>query len=216
MDDKIKVKILEIDDEKKRIVCSLKQMKDIPWKKLKDNYNINDSFETEVVNIVDFGIFVKVQDEIDGMVHVSDLSWDEKECLKMLSEFKKGEKLKVKILDINVEKERISLGIKHLSSDPIQDFIEKHPLKSKISGKVTEIDEKGIKVELDTSNKIFGYIKKINLSKDKAEQKTDRFGVGESVETIIISIESKSRMINLSIKELEIQDEKKFFQNMVK
>ena len=208
LDDKIKVKILEIDDEKKRIVCSLKQMKDNPWKKLKDNYNINDSFETEVVNIVDFGIFVKVQDEIDGMVHVSDLSWDEKECLKMLSEFKKGEKLKVKILDINVEKERISLGIKHLSSDPIQDFIEKHPLKSKISGKVTEIDEKGIKVELDTSNKIFGYIKKINLSKDKAEQKTDRFGVGESVETIIISIESKSRMINLSIKELEIQDEK--------
>ena len=77
-------------------------MKDNPWKKLKDNYNINDSFETEVVNIVDFGIFVKVQDEIDGMVHVSDLSWDEKECLKMLSEFKKGEKLKVKILDINV------------------------------------------------------------------------------------------------------------------
>ena len=208
LDDKINVKILEIDDEKKRIVCSLKQMKDNPWKKLKENYNINDSFETEIVNIVDFGIFVKVQDEIDGMVHVSDLSWDEKECLKMLSEFKKGEKLKVKILDINIDKERISLGIKHLSSDPVQDFIEKNPLKSKISGKVVEIDEKGIKVELDSNNNIFGYIKKINLSKDKAEQKTDRFGLGESVETIIISIESKSRMLNLSIKELEIQDEK--------
>ncbi len=208
LDDKINVKILEIDDEKKRIVCSLKQMKDNPWKKLKENYNINDSFETEIVNIVDFGIFVKVQDEIDGMVHVSDLSWDEKECLKMLSEFKKGEKLKVKILDINVDKERISLGIKHLSSDPVQDFIEKNPLKSKVSGKVVEIEEKGIKVELDSKNNIFGYIKKINLSKDKAEQKTDRFGLGESVETIIISIESKSRMLNLSIKELEIQDEK--------
>ncbi len=208
INEEVEIKILEIDDEKKRINCSLKQMRDNPWNKLKDAYNINDSFETEVVNIVDFGIFVKVQDEIDGMVHVSDLSWDEKECAEILKNFKKGDKIKVKILDINVEKERISLGIKHLNNDPIQDFIEKNPSKTKISSIISDVEEKGLKVEIDKDNNIYGYIKKINLSKDKNEQKTDRFAVGESVDAIIISVDTKTRMINLSIKELEIQDEK--------
>ncbi len=208
LNDIIEVKVLDIDDERKRINCSLKQMRDNPWMKLNENYNINDSFETEIVNVVDFGIFVKVQDEIDGMVHVSDLSWDEKECNSMLKNFKKNDKVKVKILDINVEKERISLGIKHLTNDPVQNFLDKNPLKTKITSKILEVDDKGIKVELDTENNIFGYIKKINLSKDKNEQKTDRFAVGENVDAIILSVDSKSRIINLSIKELEIQDEK--------
>ena len=183
-------------------------MRENPWVKLKENYSINDSFETEIVNIVDFGIFVKVQDEIDGMVHVSDLSWDEKECASMLKNFKKNEKIKVKILDINVDKERISLGIKHLNNDPIQNFLDKNPVKTKITGKITEVDEKNIKVELDEKNKIYGVIKKINLSKDKNEQKTDRFAIGENVDSIIVSLDNKTRNINLSIKELEIQDEK--------
>ena len=208
LNDNVDVKILEIDSEKKRLVCSLKQMRENPWKKLKDSYNVNDSFETEIVNVVDFGIFVKVQDEIDGMVHVSDLSWDEKECQEMLKNFKKGEKIKVKILDINSDKERISLGIKHLQGDAIQNFIEKNPIKSKVTGKISEIDEKQIKVELDSDNNIFGFIKKINLSKDKNEQKTDRFAVGENVDSVIVSIDYKLRSLNLSIKELEIQDEK--------
>ena len=208
LNDNVDVKILEIDSEKKRLVCSLKQMRENPWKKLKDSYNVNDSFETEIVNVVDFGIFVKVQDEIDGMVHVSDLSWDEKECQEMFKNFKKGEKIKVKILDINSDKERISLGIKHLQGDPIQNFIEKNPIKSKVTGKISEIDEKQIKVELDSDNNIFGFIKKINLSKDKNEQKTDRFAVGENVDSVIVSIDYKLRSLNLSIKELEIQDEK--------
>ena len=206
--DLIEVKVLEIDDERKKINCSLKQMRDNPWMKLKENYNINDSFETEIVNIVDFGIFVKVQDEIDGMVHVSDLSYEEKECETMLQNFKKNEKVKVKILDINVEKERISLGIKQLSNDPVQDFIDKNPINTKITGKIIEIDEKTLKVELDDKNKIYGYIKKANLSKDKNEQTTNRYAVGENVDSVIISLDSKIRVLNLSIKKLEIQDEK--------
>ena len=125
LNDNVDVKILEIDSEKKRLVCSLKQMRENPWKKLKDSYNVNDSFETEIVNVVDFGIFVKVQDEIDGMVHVSDLSWDEKECQEMLKNFKKGEKIKVKILDINSDKERISLGIKHLQEIQYKTLLRK-------------------------------------------------------------------------------------------
>ena len=142
------------------------------------------------------------------MVHVSDLSWDEKECEEMLKNFKKNDKVKVKILDINAEKERISLGIKHLMNDPVQDYLDKNPLKSKVTGKIIEINEKGIKVELDASNKIFGLIKKINLSKDKNEQKTERFAVEENVDSVIVSRDVKSRVLNLSIKELEIQDEK--------
>ena len=208
LDDIIEVKVLDIDDERKKINCSLKQMRENPWMKLKENYKINDSFETEIVNIVDFGIFVKVQDEIDGMVHVSDLSYDEKECESMLQKFKKSDKVNVKILDINVDKERISLGIKQLSNDPVQDFLDKNPINSKITGKITEVDDKMLKVELDSANKIYGFIKRVNLSKDKSEQKTDRYAVGENVDSVVISLDNKLRVLNLSIKKLEIQDEK--------
>ena len=200
------VKILEIDNEKRKVICSLKQLKENPWLKLKENYKINDSFETEVMNIVDFGIFVKVHDEIDGMIHISDLDWNEKECSKMLEKFKKGDKIKVKILDINADKERISLGIKQLFNDPVKDFLEKHPLKTKVTGKIIYVDDKGIKVQISES--VIGYIKISNLSKDKTEQRIERFAIDESIDSMIISLESKTRIFNLSIKEIEIQDEK--------
>ena len=208
LNDEIEVLVLDIDEEKKRINCSLKQTKENPWIKLRDTFNINDTFDAEIVNIVDFGIFVKVIDEIDGMVHISDLSWDEKECQNIIANLKKGEKIKVKILDINADKERISLGVKHLKNDPVQDFIDNHPIKSKVTGKITNIDEKGLKIELDKENQIFGFIKKINLSNDKNENKTDRFALDEKVDSMIISMDPKNRSLNLSIKELEIQDEK--------
>jgi len=208
INDEIEVLVLDIDDDKKRVNCSLKQMKENPWTKLKEKFNINDTFETEIVNIVDFGIFVKVIDEIDGMVHISDLNWDEKECEKILKNLKKGEKIKVKILDINADKERISLGVKHLNNDPVQDFIEANPINSKITGKIINIDEKGLKIELDNENQIFGFIKKSNLSNDKNENRTERFALDEKVDSIILSIDTKNRTVNLSIKELEIRDEK--------
>ena len=183
-------------------------MKENPWNKLNDKFNINDTFETEIVNVVDFGIFVKVIDEIDGMVHISDLNWDESECEKLIKNLKKGEKVKVKILDINVDKERISLGIKQLQNDPVQEYIESNPLNSKVTGKIISIDDKGLKVEIDKEKQIFGYIKKSNLSNDKNENKTDRFAIDENIDSIILSIDSKNRTLNLSIKELEIRDEK--------
>ena len=208
LNDEIEVLILEIDDEKRRINCSLKQVKDNPWIKLKENFNINDKFETEIVNIVDFGIFVKVIDEIDGMVHISDLSWDEKECEKIIKSLKKGDKVNVKILDINVEKERISLGIKHLHNDPVQEYIENNPINSKVTGKIVNVDDKGLKIELDKEKQVFGFVRKSNLSNDKNENKTERFALEEKIDSIIISIDSKTRTLNLSIKELEIRDEK--------
>ena len=159
-----------------------------------------------IVNFVDFGIFVKVHDQIDGMVHVSDLSWEEKECTKILEGYKKGEKVKVKILVINVDKERISLGIKQLSDDPLQDFLNSNPIKSKVTGKIKEVNEKGLIIEL--KDNIVGNIKKTNLSKTKSEQKTERFAIGEMVDSMITSVDYKSRSINLSIKEIEVIDEK--------
>ncbi len=208
LNDEVEVLVIEIDDDKKRINCSLKQMKENPWVKLNENFKINDTFDTEIVNIVDFGIFVKVLDEIDGMVHISDLSWDEKECEEIIKNLKKGEKVKVKILDINADKERISLGIKHLKNDPVQEYIETYPLNSKVTGKIIEIDEKGLKIELDSKRQIYGYIKKSNLSNEKTENKTERFALEEKIDSIILSIDSKNRTLNLSIKELEIRDEK--------
>ena len=208
LNDEIEVLILSIDEERKRINCSLKQVKDNPWDKLEEKFNINDTFETEIVNIVDFGIFVRVLDEIDGMVHISDLSWDEKECEELIKNFKKGQKVEVKILDINAEKERISLGIKHLKNDPVQEYVESNPIKSKVTGKIIEIDDKGLKVELDKDKQIYGFVKKSNLSNDKSENKIERFALNENIDSIILSIDSKNRSLNLSIKELEIQDEK--------
>ena len=108
LNEEIEVLILEIDDERKKLNCSYKQMKENPWIKLKESFNINDTFETEIVNIVDFGIFVKVIDEIDGMVHISDLDWDEKECEKIIKDLKKGEIIKVKILDIKRTKKELA------------------------------------------------------------------------------------------------------------
>ncbi|MDC1054697.1 30S ribosomal protein S1, partial [Alphaproteobacteria bacterium] len=202
----INVKIINIDNEKKKISCSLKQTKSNPWDKLNETVKVNDILETEVVNIVDFGIFVKVHDEIDGMVHVSDLSWEEKISQQTLEQFKKGDKVKVKILEINVEKERISLGIKQLDSDPLQEFLNKNPLKSMVTGKILEINDRFLKVSLD--NNIIGTIKKSNLSKDKNDQRVDRFALEEQVDSVVISVDQKTRTLNLSIKEIEINDEK--------
>ena len=206
INDVLNVKIIEVDNEKKKVFCSLKQTKSNPWEKLSEKVEVNNILETEVVNIVDFGIFVKVHEEIDGMVHVSDLSWDEKKCQSILEKFKKNDKVKVKVLEINIEKERISLGIKQLESDPIQDFVEKNPIKSKVTGKIVGIDERSLTIDLD--NNITGSIKKSNLSKDRNDQKTDRFAIGEQVDSLIISVDQKTRSLNLSIKEIEIMDEK--------
>ena len=207
LNEELEVKILEIDNEKRKIICSLKSLKENPWESLTQKFNIGDAFDTEVVNVVDFGIFVKVHEEIDGMVHISDLDWDEKKCPQLLENLKKNQKIKVKILDINIEKERISLGIKQLESDPVDSYLEQHPLKSKVSGKIIEINEKGLIIQLEQNLK--GFVKKIHLSKDKSEQKVDRFALNETVDSMIMSIDSKLRIINLSIKEIEIDDEKK-------
>ncbi len=126
---------------------------------------------------------------------------------KKLSEYKKGDLVKVKILDINIEKERISLGIKQIENDPISDYILSNPIKSKVTGVISEINEKGLTIKL--AENISGFIKKSNLAKERSDQKTDRFAIDEKIDSMIISIDNKSRIVNLSVKEMEIDEEKK-------
>ena len=141
------------------------------------------------------------------MIHISDLDWDESKCLSILNNYKKGEKVSVKILDINIDKERISLSIKHLVNNPILDFILKKPVKSIVSGKIISINEKGLTINL--AKNINGFIKKTNLAKEKLEQKIDRFAIDKTIDSMIISFDGKSKKINLSIKDIEIDEEKK-------
>ena len=141
-DDKLEIKLLEINKEKRRLYCGLKQLKENPWDDITKNYIVGDAFETQIVNKVDFGIFVKIFDEIDGMVHISDLSWNEKESNSILNSLKKGDKIKVKILEIDASKERVSLSVKHLTDDPVQNYISQNPVKSIVSGKIISVNEK--------------------------------------------------------------------------
>ena len=205
---KLSFKVLKIDKERGNIVISRKAFLEESLKEnikeSKKNFKEGKEVEGIVKNITDYGAFIDLG-IADGLLHLTDISW--KRINHPSDYLKIGEKIKVKILDINVEKERISLGIKQLSGDPIENYIQKNPIKSKTSGKITEISDKGLSIELEDNIK--GFIKKTNLSKDKTEQKVDRFAMDEKVDSVIMSVDSKSRIINLSIKEIEIEDEKK-------
>ena len=205
VNDEVTVKLLEIDDNKKRIGLGLKQCKENSWEVMLTKHKVGDIIESNIVNIVDFGIFIKIHDEIDGMVHISDLSWDDNNEKTLLT-FEKGQKIKIKILEIDSEKERISLGIKQLTENPLEKFKEKYSKNSLVTCEITAITNDGLNVKLEDGNK--GFINKSNLAKDKNEKKTERFAIGEKIDSVVISFDQKSELINLSIKQKEINEEK--------
>tara|TARA_Y100000590_G_scaffold241503_1_gene271533 strand:- start:207 stop:1901 length:1695 start_codon:yes stop_codon:yes gene_type:complete len=205
LNEEVTVKLLEIDNNKKRISLGLKQCKENPWEIIIKKHKVGDVIESSIVNIVDFGIFVKIYDEIDGMVHISDLSWGD-DYEKILSTFTKGQNIKIKILEIDSEKERISLGIKQLTENPIEKLKKKYSKNSLVTCEITEITNDGLNVKLEDGNK--GFISKLNLAKEKNEQKTERFAIGEKIDSVIISFDQKSNFINLSVKQKEINEEK--------
>ena len=205
VEDKIKVKLLEFDNEKKRISLGLKQCKENPWEIILKKYKNGDVIESNIVSLVDFGIFVKIIDEIDGMVHISDLTWDENPE-KILSTFSKGQNIKVKILEIDSEKERISLGIKQLSESPLEKLKKNYSINSLVTGEIISTTEDGLNVKLEDGQ--MGFINKSNLAKSKPEQKIERFAIGEKIDSIIISFDTKINIVNLSIKQKEIIEEK--------
>ncbi|OPZ76913.1 MAG: 30S ribosomal protein S1 [Alphaproteobacteria bacterium ADurb.Bin438] len=200
----VEVEVLEIDQAKRRISLGIKQCAENPWKNFANKHNAGDVIKGEIKNITEFGLFVDVGGELDGMIHLSDLEWG-KNGEEAVKNFKKGDMVEAKILEIDVEKERISLGVKQLSEDTEQNALNEIKKGAVVTAVIVAVEDAGLAVEV---NGIAGYIKKIDLSREKSEQKTERFAVGEKVDAKVTSIDNKSRKVSLSIKAREIAEEK--------
>ncbi|MBR1734000.1 MAG: 30S ribosomal protein S1 [Alphaproteobacteria bacterium] len=205
--DIIDVIVLDVDVAKRRMGLGIKQLQDNPWNKLVKDFPVGQIFEGEITNVTDFGIFVSMCDDIDGMVHLNDISW-EKAKEEDLAKFHKGDKITVKVLEIEPERERISLGIKQLTECPYGDADIELKRGTVVTCIISEIkDNDGIEVIL--SNGSLGFIKNADLAKDRQDRRTDRFAVGEKVDAKILSIDKNTKKVSLSIKSLEIEKEKK-------
>ena len=204
--EQVEVMVLEIDVQKRRISLGIKQCIDNPWEKFKNNNKQGDIIEGEIRNVTEFGLFVALTEELDGLVHLSDLSWDGNGD-ELIKNYVKSSLVKAKILDIDVEKERISLGIKQLTEDVTATEIDNIRKGSTVTCTIAEISENGLDVNVGDNLK--GFIKKNDLSRERADQKTDRYGVGDKVDATVTNIDKKSRKISLSIKAKEIEEEKK-------
>ena len=203
--EKIEVMVLEIEEDKRRISLGIKQCVENPWEAFNKEFKVNQEIEGEIKNVTDFGIFVGLKGEIDGLVHLSDISWDGNGD-ELIKSFKQGTILKTKILDINVEKEKVSLGIKQLTEDKFTSELENIKLGDTVTCLINKISDNNIEVSI--GDNIKGNIKKSDLSRDRKEQRTDRFGVGDKVDATVIKIDKKQRSVNVSIKAREIEEEK--------
>ena len=200
--EEVEVIILEIDNSKRRISLGLKQCTENPWKIFASTKKVGDIAEGDIKNITDFGIFVGLTEELDGLIHASDISWEDNSS-KTIENYKIGEKVKFKILDIDVEKERVSLGIKQLTKSSIK---EDNFVNKTMTCVVEKIDEDKVIVSFEKNFK--GFVKKSNLAKVKTEQNTSRFAVGEKIDAKVLKKITKDDNYELSIKDLEIQEEK--------
>jgi small subunit ribosomal protein S1 len=201
----VEVQVLDVDMNKRRISLGLKQCYENPWQNFKDNHPIGNILEGEIKNITEFGLFVGVSDDLDGMVHLTDLSWS-KPGEEALSEYKKGQMITVKVLDIDAEKERISLGVKQLETDTFTSGLSNIKKGDVVTGTICTILDKGIEVELEGG--LIGVIRKADLSRDRDCQRPDRFAIGEKVDAKVSSIDRAARKVVLSIKAREIEEEK--------
>jgi len=202
----VEVMVLDTDPEKRRISLGLKQCLANPWEAFLEKSPKGSAIEGEVKNITEFGLFVGLTGEIDGMAHLSDLSWV-KSGEEAIKEYKKGDTVKAKVLDVDIEKERISLGIKQLSDDPLESSLGKIKKGDVVTCTITAVTDNG--VEVTVSGGVLGFIRKSELSRDRSEQRPDRFATGEKVDAKVTQIDTKSRRLTLSIKAREVEEEKK-------
>lgn len=209
MSEHIQVKVLEINQEKRRISLGIKQCQENPWSAVGDKFAIGTVLEGNVKNITEFGIFIGITEDIDGMVHMSDISW-EKSNEDALAEYKKGMTVKAVVLDVDVAKERLSLGMKQLTDNP-----KAKPKGGDVSGykkndvvTATIVDVKTAGLDVVVGDGVPGFIKKVELSVERSEQRTDRFAVDEKVDAIVTVIHRKDGQLNLSIKALEQAQER--------
>jgi small subunit ribosomal protein S1 len=200
----VEVMVLDVDMTKRRISLGLKQCLDNPWDTFSDKYPAGTELEGEVRNITEFGLFVGLPGDIDGMVHLSDLSWDQpgEEAIR---NFKKGDVVKVKVLDVDTDKERISLGVKQLLNDPFEkvNAIKKGEV---VTAVVSGIQEGGLDVTVGDG--IPGFIRKTELSRDRSEQRPDRYAVGDKIDAKVTNIDRAARRVVLSVKAREADEEK--------
>jgi small subunit ribosomal protein S1 len=205
----VEVMVLDVDPQKRRISLGLKQVMDNPWDAFIAEHPVGATVEGEVRNITEFGLFVGLPGDIDGMVHLSDIDWN-RPGEDAVKDFRKGEMVRVKVLDVDVEKERISLGIKQLEADPFESGAGNVKRGEVVTGTISAINENGVEVML--ADDVPGFIRKSELSRDRSEQRPDRFAVGERVDAKVTTIDRATRRVSLSIKAKEVDEEKKAMQ----
>ncbi|MWV14239.1 30S ribosomal protein S1 [Pseudomonas sp. L-22-4S-12] len=203
--DEVEVQVLDIDEERRRISLGIKQCKSNPWEDFSGQFNKGDKISGTIKSITDFGIFIGLDGGIDGLVHLSDISWNEvgEEAVRR---FKKGDELETVILSVDPERERISLGIKQLEDDPFSNYASLNEKGTIVRGTVKEVDAKGAIIDL--GNDIEATLKASEISRDRVEDARNVLKEGDEVEAKIISIDRKSRVISLSIKSKDVEDEK--------
>ncbi len=201
----VEVMVLDVDLSKRRISLGLKQCTTNPWEDLSATYPVGTEIDGEIRNITEFGLFVGLNDDIDGLVHLSDISW-ENAGEEAIEGFTKGDMVKAKVLDIDVNKERISLGIKQLTDDPFAGQADAYRKGEVVTCTVSAVTDNGIDVTIGEN--MTGFIRRTDLSRDRAEQRADRFAVGEKVDAIVTSVDKKTRKLSLSIKARESAEEK--------
>lgn len=209
--DEVEVKVLDIDIERRRVSLSLKQCQPNPWKEFAEQHKRGDMITGTVRSVTDFGAFVEVTGGIDGLLYKKDLSWDEEEGDRVLGDLKKGAELKVKILGVDAEHERIALGLKQVGGDPFTDYVEKNRKGATVSGTVKAIGEKGATVELAPG--ISGHLRADEGYRINEDGSQVALAVGDPVEAKITSIERKDRVVRLSVRMLEMDLEGKVLEN---
>ncbi|WP_119711600.1 30S ribosomal protein S1 [Arsenophonus endosymbiont of Aleurodicus floccissimus] len=203
--DVVEVMILDIDEERRRISLGLKQCKPNPWQQFAETHNKNDRVEGKIKSITDFGIFIGLEGGIDGLVHLSDISWNVagEEAVR---EYKKGDEIAAVVLQVDSERERISLGIKQLAEDPFNNYLSAHKKGVIITGKVLAVDAKGATIELAAG--VEGHLRASEASRDRVEDTTQVLNVGDTVEAKYTGVDRKNRIITLSVRAKDEADEK--------
>ncbi len=210
----VDVVVLDVQESKHRISLSMKQAKENPWEAFEDNHKRGDNIKVKVKSITDFGIFVGLPGDIDGLIHLADISWEKQSADQIVSNYSKGQELEVAILNIDAEKERISLGIKQLKSDDFSKYFSSNSIGSIVKGYVKEVDAKGAFVEL--AEGIKGYLKVSEISQDRIEDASTVLKQGVEVEVVITQIDRRNRKVSLSIKAKESVEEKTAMENYKK
>ncbi|MFN0042553.1 MAG: 30S ribosomal protein S1 [Alphaproteobacteria bacterium] len=201
----VEVMVLDVDIQKRRISLGMKQCSENPWRSFAESHPVGTIVEGDIRNVTEFGVFLGLSEEIEGMIHISDLEWESsgEEAIKA---FKKGDMAKAKVLEVDIEKERVSLGIKQLSEDKFESSVKTVKKGDVVTTTVTAVREGGIEVQLSDGTP--GFIRRVDLARERGEQRPDRFAIGEKIDAKVLSTDRKERKVFLSIKQREFEEEK--------